>query len=90
MDAKTLRLQITDKVRQCCLRRRLHSGSTLSSKQLWRLVKRTVRKKDVLTAVKDAQGKLATDRARIEEIVLEELAKNFSGQWSAIFTQLLL
>ena len=86
MDAKTLRLQITDKVRQCCLRRRLHSGSALSSKQLWRLVRRTVRKKDVLTAVKDAQGKLATDRARIEEIVLEELAKFFSGQWSAIFT----
>ena len=38
-EAKTLRMQITEKVRL------------------------------------DAQGKLATDRARIEEIVLEELAK---------------
>ena len=40
----------------------------------------------MLTSVKDGQGRLATDRARIEEIVLEELAKIFSGQSSAIFT----
>ena len=85
-EAKTLRVQITEKVRQCRLKRRLHSRSTLTSKQFWRLVKRTVKKKGVLSAVKDAQGKLATDRARIEEIVLEELAKIFSGQRSAIFT----
>ena len=85
-EAKTLRVQITEKIRQRRLKRRLHSRSTLTSKQFWRLVKRTVKKKGILTAVKDAQGKLATDRARIEEIVLEELAKIFSGQRSAIFT----
>ena len=33
-----------------------------------------------------AQGKLGTERARIEEIVLEDLAKIFSGQQSAIFS----
>jgi len=58
----------------------------LTNKQFWRLVRRTVKKKGILLAIKDAQGKLATDKARIEEIVLEELAKIFSGQRSAIFT----
>ena len=58
----------------------------MTNKQFWRLVRRTVKKKGILSAVKDTQGKLATDRARIEEIVLEELAKIFSGQRSAIFT----
>ena len=85
-EAKTLRLQITDKIRQRHLRRRLHASSTISSKQFWRLVRRTVKKKGVLSAVKDGHGRLATDRARIEEIVLEELAKIFSGQRSAVFS----
>ena len=85
-EAKTLRLQIKEKVRQRLLSRRLQARSTLTNKQFWRLVRRTVKKKGVLSAVKDAQGILATDRARIEEIVLEELAKIFSGQRSAIFT----
>ena len=80
-------MQITDKVQQRRLQRRLHSRATLTSKQLWRLVKRTVKKKGILTAAKDVQGKLATDRKRIEEIVLEELAKVFSGQHSTIFSQ---
>ena len=64
----------------------MHSGPSMSSKQFWRLVRRTVRKKGLLTAVKDGHGRLATDRAQIEEIVLEELAKIFSGQCSPIFT----
>ena len=51
-----------------------------------RLVRRTVKKTGLLTAVKDGHGRLATDRAQIEEIVLEELAKIFSGQCSPIFT----
>ena len=50
----------------------------MTNKQFWRLVRRTVKKKGLLSAIKDTQGKLATDRARIEEIVLE-LAKIFSG-----------
>ena len=58
----------------------------MTNKQFWRLVRRTVKKKGILLAIKDAQGKLAKDKARIEEIVLEELAKIFSGQRSAIFT----
>ena len=57
----------------------------MTSKQFWRLVKRTV-KKGIITAVKDAQGKLATDRPSIEEIVLEDQAKIFSGQQSEIFS----
>ena len=85
-EAKTLKLQIADKIRQRRLRRRLHASSTISSKQFWRLVRRTVKKKGVLSAVKDGHGRLATDRARIEEIVLEELSKIFSGQRSAIFS----
>ena len=84
--ATTLRLQIKEKVRQRLLARRLQARSSLTNKQFWRLVRRTVKKKGVLSAVKDAQGILATDRARIEEIVLEELAKIFSGQRSAIFS----
>ena len=54
-EAKTLRMQITEKVRQQSLQRRLHSRATLTSKQFWRLVKvkRTVKKKGMLTAVKD-------------------------------------
>ena len=52
----------------------------MTNKQFWRLVRRTVKKKGLLSAIKDTQGKLATDRARIEEIVLEELAKIFSGK----------
>jgi len=85
-EAVTLRLQIKEKARQRLLLRRLHARSTLTNKQFWRLVRRTVKKKGILSAVKDTQGKLATDRAWIEEIVLEELAKIFSGQRSAIFT----
>ena len=65
-EAKTLKLQIADKIRQRRLRRRLHASSTISSKQFWRLVRRTVKKKGVLSAVKDGHGRLATDRARIE------------------------
>ena len=53
----------------------------MTSKQFWRYVKRTVKKNGILTAVKDAQGRLATDRTRIEEVV-----KIFSGQRSAIFS----
>ena len=85
-EAVTLRLQIKEKARQCLLLRRLHARSTLTNKQFWRLVRRTVKKKGILSAVKDTQGRLATDRARIEEIVLEKLAKIFSGQRSAIFS----
>ena len=85
-EAVTLRLQIKEKTRQRLLLRRLHARSTLTNKQFWRLVRRTVKKKGLLSAIKDTQGKLATDRAWIEEIVLEELAKIFSGQRSAIFT----
>ena len=51
-----------------------------------RLVRRTVKKTGLLTAVKDGHGRLATDRAQIEEIVLEELAKICFGQRSPIFT----
>ena len=56
----------------------------MTNKQFWRLVRRTVKKIGILSPIKDAQGKLATDKARIEEIVLEELAKIFSGQRSAM------
>jgi len=84
-EAVTLRLQIKERTRQRLLLRRLQARSTLTNKQFWRLVRRTVKKKGILSAVKDTQGRLATDRARIEEIVLEELAKIFSGQRSAIF-----
>ena len=50
----------------------------MTSKQFWRLVKRTVKKRGILRVVRDAQGRLATDRARIEEIVLEEGSAIFS------------
>lgn len=61
-------MRITDKVQKRHLQRRLHSRATLTSEQFWRLVKGTVKKKGILAAAKDEQGKLATDRARIEEI----------------------
>ena len=44
------------------------------------------RKAGSLTAVADAEGRLATDKARIERIVLEELEKIFSGKRSHIFS----
>ena len=55
----------------------------MTSKQFWRLVKRTVKKRGILRVVRDAQGRLATDRARIEEIVLEEGSAIFSQRRTA-------
>ena len=40
------------------------------------------RKAGSLTVIADAEGWLATDKAMIEQIVLEELAKIFSGKQS--------
>ena len=40
------------------------------------------RKAGSLTVIADAEGRLATDKAMIEQIVLEELEKIFSGKQS--------
>ena len=58
----------------------------MTSKQFWQMVRNAVKKARSLSALLDANGVLATARARIEEIVLQELEKIFSGQRSKIFS----
>ena len=58
----------------------------LSPKQFWKLVRKVVRKLVGLMAVKDSDGKLHTEIKKIEEIMLEELSKIFSGKKSKIFS----
>ena len=83
-----LRMKLGDKVqtRRKVRRFRLRARKSMSSKQFWKLVRKVVKKAGCLSAIKDLEGVLATDRDKIEEIVLSELAKIFSGQKSRIFT----
>ena len=62
------------------------ANTKLSPKQFWKLVRKVDRKSGGLSAVKDADGNLHTDIKKIEEIVLEELSKIFSGRKSKIFS----
>lgn len=50
------------------------------------MVRQVERKAGLLTEIADAEGRLATDKAIIERIVLEELEKIFSGKRSHIFS----
>ena len=66
-------------MRQSRLRKQHRLKSKLTPKQFWKLVRKVDRKSGGLLAVKDLNGVLHTDVMKIEEVVLEELAKIFSG-----------
>ena len=88
IQAKSLRVVLSSLLNKQQKRRRLRLANhhRLTAKQFWRLVRRVERKAGSLTAIADAEGRLATDKVLIERIVLEELEKIFSGKWSNIFS----
>ena len=88
VQAKSLRVALSCMLAKQRKRRRLRLAlhHKLTAKQFWSLVRRVERKAGSLTAVADAEGRLATDKARIERIVLGELEKIFSGKRSHIFS----
>ena len=77
--------EASSNLRQSRIRKQHQLNSTLTPKQFWKLVRKVDRKSGGLVAVKDLEGVLHTDAMKIEEIVLEELAKIFSGQKSKVF-----
>ena len=86
--SSALILKIGERVlfrRRIC-RNRLRLMKSMTSKQFWRLVWNAIKKAGSLSALPDANGVMATARARIEEIVLQALEKIFSGQRSKIFS----
>ena len=86
-EAGLLRLNLNDKIlsRRRHRRSRIRSTTKPSSKQFWNLARREVKKAGSLSAIKDLQGNLATERQTIINIVLDELAIIFSGEQSTIF-----
>ena len=88
IQAKSLRVVLSSLLNKQQKRRRLRLANhhRLTAKQFWRLVRRVERKAGSLTAIADAEGRLATDKVLIEQIVLEELEKIFSGKRSHIFS----
>ena len=58
----------------------------LSPNQFWKLVHKVTKKEGGITAIKDNDGILHMDYQRIEQVVIEELAKIFSGSKSKICT----
>lgn len=70
--SSALRLQIGERVlfRRRIRRNRLRLMKSMTSKQFWLLVPNAVKKAGSPSALHDADGVLATARARIEEIVL--------------------
>ena len=87
-EAGVLRLKLNDKIlsKRRYRRSRIRTTTKPTSKQFWNLAWRVVKKAGSLSAIKDLQGNLATDRETIINIVLDELAVIFSGKRSAIFT----
>ena len=88
VQAKSLRVALSSLLNKQRKRRRLKLSyhHRLTAKQFWSLVRRVEKKAGSLSAIVDAEGRLATDKAMIERIVLEELEKIFSGKRSHIFT----
>ena len=62
------------------------NNAKLSPKQFWKLVRKVTKKEGGITVIKDNDGILHTDYQRIEQVVIEELAKIFSGSKSKICT----
>ena len=88
VQAKSLRVALSSLLNKQRKRRRLKLSyhHRLTAKQFWSLVRRVEKKAGSLSAIVDAEGRLATDKATIERIVLVELEKIFSGKRSHIFT----
>ena len=72
-------------LRQRQARKNKLSKAKLTKNQFWNIVRKVAKKAGDLTAVKDKDRNLHKDFQRIEEMVLDELAKIFSGQTSNIF-----
>jgi len=87
-EAEDLKIRFRDRVRQKKADKRLRLRLTIrvNTKQFWALVRKAERKKGSLSAIKDDQGNLITNRDLVERIVLEQLALIFSGKRSPIFT----
>ena len=65
---------------------KIRSTTKPSSKQFWSLARRVLKKASSLSAIKDLQGNLATERDEIINIVLAELSLIFIGKRSPIFS----
>ena len=87
-EAEELRIRFRDRVRQKKADKRLkwRLATKVNSKQFWVLVRRAERKRGSLSAIRDANGNIITNRELVEQIVLEQLALIFSGKRSPIFS----
>ena len=59
---------------------------TLKTEKFWKVAQRTLKKKGLLTSIKDADGKLVTDYLMLKETIVTEVAKMALGQKSKLFT----
>ena len=66
-------------------RTRTRTKTKFGTKEFWNLANRVMRKSSELNAVEAENGDLITDKALLEETVLEDLSKIFMGQKSKIF-----
>ena len=55
-------------------------------KQFWSLARRVEKKKGLLSAINDCDGRLVTDFLQLKEVVITELAKVSKGMKSKVFT----
>ena len=63
----------------------LRMQSNIKNEQFWRLAKKTTKKKGGLSIIKGPDGKIETERDKVADLAITELAKVFIGQKSPIF-----
>ena len=66
-------------------RRTLRSKKSNIDKQFWNLARRVEKKKGLLSAINDCDGKLITEFLQLKNTVVREMAKVSLGQTSKIF-----
>ena len=63
----------------------LRMQSNIKNEQFWRLARKTTKKKGGLSIIKGPDGKIETERDKVADLAITELAKVFIGQKSPIF-----
>ena len=63
----------------------LRSRTDITNEQFWRLAQKTEKKKGGLSIIKGPDGKIETERDKVADLAITELAKVFLGQKSYIF-----
>ena len=63
----------------------LRMKTNVKNEQFWRLARKTTKKKGGLSIIKGPDGKVQTEREKVADLAITELAKVFIGQKSPIF-----